>query len=204
MADQLCTVAQAKTRLGISDATDDAMLSEIIDQVTDEIQHFVGRRLVPDNGSTYFWDTAIGHELEIPIGIRTVTTLSVAATDQPDDGSGTYQAVAASAILVRPRPQERRPGMPGTTVVLTSSPIDTRIPFRTAANGAKLVGDYGPAAIAPKVARIALAGVVTEYLDRKRSGQAGADGIDLPKILGPDDLASLARLRTRGGFGGIG
>lgn len=201
MADQLCTTAQVKTRLQITDGTDDAVISEIIDQVSDEIQHFTRRKLVPDAGATYYLDTRLGHILPIPYGIRSVTSMGVAATDQPDDGTGTYLAVTLSTILLRPSPIARRPGWPATQLRLTQSPIDIRIPFRTAANGAKIVGNFGWAATPPTVARIAIAASVAEYIDRRRGGQGGADGIDLPRLLNDDQLAALARFRPGTGLG---
>lgn len=204
MADQLTTTAKVKARLNITDALQDALISEIIDQVSDEIQVYTRRKLVPpspDNDQTFYFDTRVGHILWIPYGIRSVTTMSIAATDQPDDGTGTYLAVTASTILLRPVPIERRPGWPATQLRLTQSPIDVRIPFRTAANGAMIVGKFGWAATPPAVERIATAASVAEYLDRKRSGRRGAEGLDLPMLLGAQDLASLARFRPGVGIG---
>lgn len=194
MADQLCTPVQVKTRLGITDAGDDVVISEIVDQVSDEIQAFCWRKLVPDNGATYVFDTEFGHTLAIPRGIRTVTSMGVAALDQPDAG-GAYSAVTASTILLRPVPAERKPGWPATEVRLTQSPLDVRIPFRTAANGATITGDFGFAATPPVIQRIAIAAAVREYLDRRRGGSAGVDSIDLPNLLDPSQLATLARFR---------
>lgn len=201
MADQLTTTAKVKARLNITDAAQDALISEIIDQVSDEIAVFTSRKLVPDNAATYYLDTRVGHILNIPYGIRSVTSMSVAATDQPDDGTGTYLAVTATTILLRPVPIERRPGWPATQLRLTSSPLDVRVPFRTAANGAKIVGDFGWATTPPAIERIATAAAVAEYLDRKRSGKRGAEGLDLPGLLGPQDMASLARFRPGIGIG---
>lgn len=194
MADQLCTTAQAKARLGVTDATDDAMISEIIDEVSDEIQQFTRRKLVPEAATTYVFDTALGHTLLIPRGIRAVTAMGVASTDQPDAG-GAYSAVTLSTILLRPVPGERRPGWPAVELRLTSSPIDTRIPFRTAANGATVTGDFGFLVTPPAIVRVAISAVVAEYLDRRRGGSAGADSIALPALLEPGQLAILARFR---------
>jgi Phage gp6-like head-tail connector protein len=201
MADQLTTTAKVKTRLNITDAVQDALISEIIDQISDEIAVFTRRKLVPDNAATYVFDTRLGHILNIPYGIRSVTSMGVAATDQPDDASGTYLAVTLSTILLRPLPVERRPGWPATQLRLTQSPIDIRIPFRTAAAGARIVGNFGFAATPPAVERIATDASVAEYLDRKRSGRRGAEGIDLPGLLGVQDLASLSRFRPGIGIG---
>lgn len=199
MADQLCTTAQVKTRIGITDATDDALISEVIDQVSDEIQQFTGRKLVAEAATTYYLDTTIGHSIAIPRGIRAVSSMGIAATDQPDDGSGTYLAVTLTDILLRPASIERKPGWPATELRLKSGPIDTRLPLRTAANGAKIVGDFGFATTPPAVVRIALEAAAAEYLDRTRGGQAGSEAVDLPALLNASQLAALARFR-----GGIG
>jgi hypothetical protein len=196
MADQLCTTAQVKTRIGIpvGDVTDDTVISEIIDQVSDEIQHFTRRKLVPENATTYVFDTQLGHTLVIPRGIRAVTAMGVAALDQPD-AAGAYSAVTLSTILLRPVPSERKPGWPATEIRLTQSPLDIRIPFRTAANGATVTGDFGFAATPPVVVRIAIAAAVAEYLDRRRGGSAGPEAIELPALLEASQLATLARFR---------
>lgn len=199
---QLCTKAQVKLRLGIVTVTDDALIDEIIDQVSAAIEHFTQRKLTAEAAATYVLDTAIGHELAIPRGIRTVTAMGVASTDQPDAG-GTYQAVTLATILLRPSPIARRPGWPATTLLLTSSPIDTRIPFRTAANGATITGDFGFATTPAEVARIAIGAAVMDYNDRRKgqAGAAGAEGVELPRLLGVEDLATLARYRPPGGIG---
>lgn len=194
---QLCTAAQVKDRLGITHADHDAMIGEVVTQVSDEIEQFVGLLgLVPANAATLYFDTTQGHTLYVPRGIRTVTSLSIAATDQPDDGSGTYAAIAATRVIVRPVAAERRAGWPGTEIRV----IGTTIPFSTAANGAKVVGDFGFSATPAVVTRIAITASVAEYLDRKRAGQSGPEGVELPRLLEDTDLAALARFRVGLGF----
>lgn len=193
----LCTVDDAKARLldaGESDTVDDGLLAELIDQVSAEIEDYSGRRLTPDDGATYTLDTDRGHVLPIRQGVRAVTLLEVAGTDQPDTG-GTYDPVDADAILLRPVELHRRPGWPPDTIVLLSSPLSVTIPLGQVTNGARVTGDFGFAATPAWVVRIATAAVVRAYLDRKRSGRAGQDGFDLPGILDPGELAALARLR---------
>lgn len=200
MAD-LCTTAQVKTRLGIGDATDDAVIGEIVSQVSDEIQTFVGRLgLTPEAGATYVFDTALGHVLDVPRGIRAVTAMSIAFTDQPD-AAGAYTAVTLADVMLRPKLVDRRPGWPATQIVLKSGPLDTRIPLRTVANGATVTGDFGFSPTPAAVTRIALDAAVALYLDRKRGGQAGAEGLILPQLLAPGDLAQLRRLRGSSGLG---
>lgn len=206
MADQVCTLTQVNRRLDFTDGavpSRDAIITEIIEQVTDEMQQFVGRKLVPEAGATKLLDTFAGHTIAVPYGIRAVTTLSIALTNQPDDGTGTYSAVAAADILLRPLPVDRRLGWPATEIVLKSGPLDTVIPLRNARNGAKLVGDWGFSPTPPVVARIGIDATIAAWLDRRQAGKAGPDSIDLPGLLDPESLAALGRFR--GGYGiGIG
>lgn len=181
MADQLCTTAQVKARLTITDATDDALISELIDQVSDWISDYTGRKLVPEAAATYVVDTVLGHVIPVPRGIRTVTTLSVAATNQPDSG-GTYSAVTASDILLRPAAMDRRPGWPATEIRLLASPLDVRVPLRTVVNGAKIVGDFGFAVTPPEIVGVCIDAVVAAYAVRRQgaSGVIGADELAVP------------------------
>jgi hypothetical protein len=174
MADQLVTTAQVKARLKITAATFDALIIELIEQLTDFVQHRTGRQLVAAAAVTYTLDTTWGSVLAIPRGIRAVTSLSVASTDQPDTG-GAYTAVAAADILLRPGPILRRPGWPATEIRLLGSPIDRRVPFRSAANGAVVVGDFGFATVPPAMQGLAIDAVVTAYVDR-RAGTSGGVG----------------------------
>ena len=199
MADMVCTIAQVKARLDITDATHDALLTEIVEQVTDELEQFTGRKLVPEAAATYVVDTGLGHRIPFPLGIRSVTSVGIAHTDQPDAG-GTYTAVTLADVLLRPATADRRPGWPATEILLKSGPIDTRIPLRSAANGARIVGDFGFNPVLPGVARIGITASVAEYLDRRQAGSAGAGGIDLPNLLDAGQLAYLARIRA-GGYG---
>lgn len=201
MADQLVTTAQAKTRLGITDATDDTLIGELIDQVTDWIQEFTGRKFVPENGATYVVDTTAGSVIEVRRGIRTVTSLGIASTDQPDTG-GTYTAVTAANILLRPLTVERRPGWPATRIVIKG----TIGPLSTALNGAQIVGDFGFASVPPAVAAVALDAVATAYTSRQAgdSEVAGPDASPVPvwaRFFAPGTVQRAMLERYRGGVG---
>jgi hypothetical protein len=173
MADQLCTTAQVKSRLRITDAGDDALFSELIDQVSDWIQDKTKRRFVPENAATYVVDTIEGSAIEIRRGIRAVTTLSVALTDQPDAG-GTYTAVLAADILLRPVALDRRLGAPATWIYIAGSTPR----LRTVINGAKIVGDFGYAVTPPEIVSVAIDAVAVAYQARGKPASAviGSDG----------------------------
>lgn len=175
MADQLCTLAQVKARIRATDANDDVLLGELIDQVSDWIEDTTHRALVPQAGATYYVDTAPGSVIWIRRGIRVVTTLSIAATDQPDDGSGAYIAVAAADIILRPASIDRRIGWPATAILIKSATGTGRL--SAALNGAKIVGDFGFAATPPAIQSVAIDAVVAAYTARGRpaSSAIGAD-----------------------------
>lgn len=178
MADQLCTTAQVKTRLfpaGVADTTDDVLISELIDQVTDWAQHYCGRRLVPIASATYILDTVAGYVLRFPLGIRAASALSIASTHQPDTG-GTYTAVTAATILLRPSPADLPQGWPATEIHLSRA---TTSVFSTAENGASLTCTAGFAAVPPDMQAVGIDAVVAAYQSRKNgaSGVIGADGL---------------------------
>jgi len=178
MADQLCTTAQVKARDEIVDAADDAVLSELIDQVTDFIQEFTGRKLVPEAGATYVVDTGAGSTIHVARGIRAVTSLGIASSDQPETG-GTYTAVAAGDILLRPSSIDRKPGWPATRILLKGSSVGR---LAAVLNGAQIVGDFGFAAVPPEIQAIAIDAVVAAF-NARTSGAS--------EVIGADQVASV-------------
>lgn len=209
MADQLVTLAQIKARLfptGLVDVTDDTLLGELNDQATDWIQEFTGRRFVPVAAQTYVVDTAAGSVIEVPRGVRAVTALAIASSDQPDT-AGTYVAVLAADILLRPSSLYRKAGWPATRIVLKGS---TTGRLANAINGAQMTIDEGFAAVPPAVQAVALDAVATAYTARSAgdSGVAGADGSPIAvwaRLFAPGTVqrATLERYRA-GGTMGIG
>lgn len=177
MADQLVTLVQIKARLSITDTTDDVLLGELNDQAADFMQELTGRKFVPDNAATYYFDTAPGSLIRVRRGIRTVTALSIATSDQPDDGSGTYTAVAAADVLLRPKLQDRRPGWPALEIWISGSTGR----LSRAINGAKVTGDFGFAEVPPSVQAIALDAIAAAYTS-KQAGDSDAIGADASPV----------------------
>lgn len=176
MADQLCALADVRTQLrfDVTYTTDDAYLTALIEGVTDWIQGTAVRRvLVPKTAETWITDTAAGSEIAVRRGIRTITSLTIAASDQPDTGGVWPTTIAASLIALRPPALDRPDGMPATSIViLGSSPV-----LSDAINGARIVGDFGPAATPLRAARVAVDAVVAAYVSR-RAGVSGVIGAD--------------------------
>lgn len=175
MADELVTLAQVKAQLKLADTNDDTYLTDLIDGVSDWVQEYTGRKFVAEPGATYVTDTAAGGEIVVARGIRAVTSLSIASANQPDDGSGTYAAVALSDVHLRPLPIDRKPGWPATLILITGSTATGRLSDAIA--GAKIVGDFGFAAVPPAIQRVTIDAVVSAYQARRAggSGQVGAD-----------------------------
>ena len=177
MADALCTIAQVKARLfpaGPADTADDAMLTELVEEVSDYIQHYTGRKFVPVASADYYFDTTAGYVLRIPMGIRAVTFLGIAnLAHQPDTG-GTYTTIAAANILLRPSPADLPVGWPATEIRLSRAQTLT---FGTIENGAKVTMTAGFAATPPDVAAVAIDGTVSAYQMRK-NGASGVFGAD--------------------------
>lgn len=170
MADMLCTIAQVKARVfpaGITDTADDALFTELVEQVSGWIQTYTGRKLVPDNAATWTFDTAYGNVLRIPRGIRSITSMGVAQTPQPDTG-GTYTTVTAADRLLRPLAVDLPEGWPPTEVRLTRGTLAGTVrTFADADNGCTITGNFGWAVTPVDVAAVCIEGVVAAYAVRK-------------------------------------
>lgn len=180
MADQLGTVSGVKTRAGITDATDDALLQILLESVSAFVQDRCRRRLLPETVTNVVIDVGPGSQISIPRGVRSVSSLALATSDQPDDGSGTYTAVAAADIMLRPSSLFRRPGWPADTILIRGS--SPRIP-RPALNGAKLTADVDFAATPLPIVAVVEEAVVVAY--NAREGGTG-EGVGAGNTQVPD------------------
>jgi hypothetical protein len=197
----LCTLADVKIALKQPGAADDAFIGQLITGVSDWIQEYTGRVLTPLVAQTYTVDTGSGSQINVPIGIRTVTSLSIAATDQPDTG-GVYTAVAAADIMVRPSPMDRKPGWPGLFILVRG----TTARLSAALNGAVIVGDFGFAATPAEINRLAIEAVSLAYLNRRPSssggmGEGGSESIGWADFFRWGSPQRQTLLRFRAGLG---
>ena len=181
MADQLCTTAQVKVRIfpaGVTDTADDTLISELIDQVSDFIEQYTGRKLVAVSSTTYVFDTMSGFVLRIPIGIRTITSMGVNnLTHQPDSG-GSYTTVAATDYLLRPKVQDSPQGWPFMEVWISRGTLAGTISsFGNIQNGCTITGTFGFALTPPDIQSVAIDAVVAAYESRKNGASSviGAD-----------------------------
>lgn len=200
MAD-LCVKADVKTALGISGTSDDVFIDQLIGACSDWIQEYTGRVLTPVAATTYIVDTSSGSRIDLPAGIRTVTTLGVALADQPDTG-GTYTSVAAADILLRPSPVERKPGWPATFILIRGSAAR----LTATLNGASILGDWGFAATPPEINRLTIEAVSLAYLNRRPSssggmGEGGSESVGWADFFRWGSPQRQTLLRYRAGIG---
>jgi hypothetical protein len=173
----LCTLANVKLAIfptSYTDTTDDVTLQLYIDAVTGEVQEYTGRQFVSDTGATdYYFDVAaLSRTLYIAQGVQSVTAVSYAKTSQPASG-GTYTAITAANILLRPLAQVRRSGFPADTLVITDT--DAISWFYPGYNTVKVNGTLGFATVPAEIERLAVAIVVRRWQAR-RGGQSNDIG----------------------------
>jgi len=200
MSDQLCTTADVKARIPIADANDDALISDLIDGVSDWIEDATGRKLVPVAATTYTLDSTYGSVIAVRIGVRAVSMVEIATGDQPDTG-GTYTTFTGS-VLLRPTAIDRRVGWPATEIWLGGL-----VPqLRTAINGVRVTGDWGFATVPPAIKQLAVDAVVSAYQTRGKpsSSTLGAEGYAVfpwATFFSPGSPAARTVARYRGIFG---
>lgn len=199
----LCTIAQVKARLDGSTSADDALLTELVGEVSDWITDYCKRAFEPEASVTYVFDTSSGSRLHIPRGIRTVTALEVATTNQPDTG-GTYSTISTTLVSLRPLPAERRVGWPATELyVRGESPV-----FGWAMAGARVTGDFGFASVPKPIEAVAIDAVVAAVAGRQNAASevigADATATDPWALYFRDGTAQLRTLQRYRGVQGIG
>jgi hypothetical protein len=186
MADQLCTKAQVKARLfpaGVSpDTSDDTLIDELIEEISAWVQDYTGRHFIAEIAATYTFDTVAGTVLRVPRGIRSVTTLQVASTHQPDTG-GTYVTVPASDYTLRPLAADLPEGWPATEIRISRGTLTGTVSqFVNAQNGAKVTGNFAFAAIPRAIEAVAIDATVAAFQSRKNGASSvmGADDMAMP------------------------
>lgn len=210
----LCSLYDVKQRMfGTSEisANEDETILDIIREVSDDIEDYVGQWLAPrptDPGSemTLTFDVSYnagygprrsiivdrGHRL---CGIRSFSAIGIATTDQPDVG-GIYTAAFPADVLMRPWPSADGPAY---ELVFSRSSSGSYNLFYPGRNTLQMTGRYGPAAVAPRVQGVAIAGVTRRYLGKETASPTvalGPDGdVRLLADLSPAMRATLDRMR---------
>lgn len=198
------TTANLKTRLGITDTTDDTLLGTICDQVNSYIEGVTGRVLAAIGSTTYTFD---GHEalengrcLLVSVGVRAVGLLEVAPYTGAD-----FVTVPSSDYFIRPSIQNRSlQGEPGWEIWMTDIPSasNTYPYFPPGFNNVRALIAPGWSAIPDEITDLALT-TGTRMWNGRRAGQQDIVGTDefgrpiVSRYLSARDRATLERYRDK-------
>lgn len=199
---QICSLYDVVQRLtGTVAANDKELLAEFIRDATTDIEGYCERWFVPRplSGTTtvLLTPTSSGYSVRFPKGIRSVTSIGYATTDQPDSG-GSYTAITASNVVLWPPVHERNPLFPAATelrLVSTSGAL-----FYPVLNGVQVTGALGCATVPSSIAGIG-ANVVIRRYQARGSGVASAAGTDdfaarLLRWISPEERETLDLVRV--------
>lgn len=199
---QICSIYDVEQRLtGTISVNNRELLLEFIRDATTDIEGYCGRWFVPRplaGTTTYlFSPKTTGRTLRIPKGIRSITAIGYATSDQPDTG-GAYTTITATDAILRPSPMDRDPAFPAATAVQlldTSGGL-----FHAGINRVTITGAFGCAAVPANVAGIG-ANVVIRRFAAKGSGVAMAVGSEdfaarILRWVSPEEREALDRIRA--------
>jgi hypothetical protein len=199
----ICSLQDVTERLfgsaTVSNAEQETLL-DIIREVGSALEHATSRWLRPRPASgtaVYRFHTAYSRVLYIPHGIRSVTTLGTAVTDQPATG-GTYTTATASTYYLEPVEADRDVDWPATSIRFTPSSGGT---FYRATHGAEITGAFGFAAVPADIRGVAIEAVTRRYIGKETAAPAiavgPAGGVRLLASLSPDARAIVESYRVR-------
>lgn len=187
-------------------ANEEELILEIIREVSDELEDYVGRWLAPR--PTYSSTTATlvldveewtrsllvtqGHRV---CGIRSVTALGAASSSQPQTG-GTYTSATLADILLRPLPTADGPAH---RLIVTNYPTGSVSGFFPGYNTVTVTGTFGPASVAPRIQAVAIAAVTKRYVGKETASPlvaVGPDGgVRIMSDISPGMRDTLTRMR---------
>lgn len=183
MAQSYTSNAAVKTRLSITDTTDDALFTTITAQVNEWLEEKIGFPVGPITSEERLFDGAAvkndGYCLPIyPWGVRAVTAVRTAT-----ETDGSYTTRTASDVVIRPHSHERETGWPGMELW-----VKDNASWQFPTYGMDVIGitaTWGWAAIPETLVAIATRLAVALYRGRGYgSGQTYA--------VGQDDVAAVA------------
>ena len=192
------TAAALKTRLGISDSTDDTVLGNICDQINDYIESRTERVIAPISSATYYYDGTGDRSLYLPVtargefigGIRAITALSVQAYT-----SAGYEDLASTEYFLRQPVLTRGPF---ERLVFTDYPTSGYSYWPKGFETVKITGTAGWAAVPDEITELALV-AATRAWHSAESGQTdlvGTNEMGLPlvsRFFSPRDLETMDR-----------
>jgi hypothetical protein len=188
------TAAALKTRLGISDVTDDTVLGTVCDQVNAYIESFTGRVLAPVTSATYLLDVEEPCEkLHFPRGIRAISAISVG-----DYTGATRVSLGTGDYALRPAAHDRRPGWPATWLYLTGQPGAVRSYFSEGFDIVSMTATTGWDAIPDEITEVALTAATRAWHGIQAGQQdiVGTDEMGRPMVSRFFSARDLGTLRT--------
>jgi hypothetical protein len=120
--------------------------------------------------------------IRIAKGIRSITSLGIATSDQPDTG-GTYTLATATDYWLDPPDMDRDVGWPATSIVLNST---SSLRLTSASFGAEIVGQFGFATVPADIQGVAVRAVVRRFIGKGGGGVSVAVGPAGTEFLLPD------------------
>ena len=198
----ICSLYDVKQRIsGTLTANADELLLDFIRDATTDLEGYCGRWFVPrpvSGATTYlFSPPADSRTLWIPKGVRSITALGYATTDQPDTG-GIYTAIATTAYSLQPSAIDRDPGFPATRITLLDI---SGLLFYAGINRVQVTGAFGFAEPPADVAGIGVNMVIRRYQARGSGVATALGGEDFGgRILrwtSPEEREKLTWYRVR-------
>lgn len=198
------TSANVKTRLGITDSTDDTLLGNIVAAANDYIESQTWRPIGPTTGGTATFDSVDdcldSRTLYVRQGIRSISSITVASSTGADAVAGTV-----ADFVIMPRSQNRRPDWPGFYVVIKDAVTGDVSSFGSGYGDIVIVGDFGWASIPPVLTEIAELTAVRAWHARNL-GQADIVGSEangeptISRFVSKRDKMTLQSFRPAGGL----
>jgi hypothetical protein len=196
----ICSVYDVQQELGDTlTANDRENVIEKIRQVTVAIEGMTGRWFVPrplSGTATYRVGTSGLQRIRFAKGIRSVTSLGIASSNQPASG-GTYSLASASDYWLDPPEMDRDAGWPATGIILNST---SSLRLSYASFGAEIVGAFGWDAVPADIQGVAVRAIVRRYIGKGGGGVSVAVGPSGTEFLLPDmsgaDRATLDYYRA--------
>jgi hypothetical protein len=183
----LCSLYDVKQALGstVAATADDEQIIDDIRAVTRFIESHCGRWFVPrplSGDDTILFDVECSDNvLWVPKGVRSITTLGLATSDQPDSG-GSYTTV--TDYLLRPTEMDRSVGWPYTRIEF---PWSSSNYFTAGHNTVSITGAFGFSEVPPDISRIGVTLVVALH---REAGSSGGDTVTI--TLGGDRVYERA------------
>lgn len=189
------TASALKTRIAISDTTDDTTLSNVCDQVNQYVETKTGRVLAPIASAVILLDGDGSRVLRYPRGIRAVSLLECA-----EYTGAAFSTVAASQYFLRPGPADLRPGWPYTRLEFTDIATGTFTSFPRGFDTVRMTATTGWTAIPDDITELALV-AATRAWHAVESGQqdiVGTDDMGRPLVSRFFSARDLETLRVYG------